>query len=131
MRAIGMDPDARGAQSELGRATGTPQSTISRWLAGEVQPGIPALRDLARVLRVRPIDAVIAAGRLEPADIAGTPRTAEEHIRAAPDLSERERAELLGYLAAMRNRTGYSAPGQPQEDAASDEGEGESRTGTG
>lgn len=124
MRAIGMDPDAWGAQTELATQAGIKASTLSRWLAGGMQPGIPALREIARVLRVRPVDALVAAGHLEPADVGTHPRTAEESIDQMPGLTERERGELRGYLAAIRNRTGYFDIPEPSDeaDAAAEEG---------
>lgn len=97
-----------------------------------MQPGIPALRDLARALHVRAVDALVAAGHLRPTDLGAHPRTAEESITTAPGLTERQRAELLGYLAAMRNRTGYTEPPGSARDAASDDVDGtDVRDGTG
>jgi transcriptional regulator with XRE-family HTH domain len=107
MRAIGMDPDARGAQADLARRAGINPSILSRWIAGSMQPGAQPLRELAHVLRVRPVDLMVAAGRLDPADVTESPRTAEESISQAPGLSEKEKGELLGYLARMRERTGF------------------------
>jgi transcriptional regulator with XRE-family HTH domain len=128
MRAIGMDPDTRGAQADLARRAGLKPSTLSRWLSGEQQPGTEPLRDLAHVLKIRPVDLLVAAGRLEPTDISGGPRNAEESISQAPGLTDREKGELLGYLARMRERTGFYN-NHPRESHGSDEAS-ESNDGT-
>lgn len=113
MRAIGLDPAARGTIAEFGRATGVPASTLSRWLSGSVQPTIPMLRDIAPVLKIRIIDLLIVAGHLEPTETAD----AEEHIAHTPGLSEGQRHELLGYLARMREKTGYNDRAERDEPA--------------
>jgi hypothetical protein len=71
------------------------------------------LRDIAPVLKIRIIDLLIVAGHLDPTETAD----AEEHIAHTPGLSEGQKHELLGYLARMREKTGYNDRAERDEPA--------------
>lgn len=78
-------------------AAGVNQSTVSKWLQGK--GGTPRAENvvmIARSLRRSPVEALVAAGYLEPSDAAAV----IEVNRSAADLSDDELvAELAGRLA--------------------------------
>jgi transcriptional regulator with XRE-family HTH domain len=55
-------------QSEISKAAGVAQSTVSRWMAGE-QPKPVSVISLARHYRMSPVAALVAAGFLKASEI--------------------------------------------------------------
>jgi transcriptional regulator with XRE-family HTH domain len=91
MRATGFD-----SNSELARATGVPDSVISRWRTSGTVPSIAQLRRLQSALQVSLLELVVAAGHLT-AKEAGVnsfspavriPRDARDAIRHDTGLDE-------------------------------------------
>lgn len=114
MRAVGIDPDQRGASGELARKAGLSESQTSRWLKRGDQPTIENLRKLAPVLRVRMADLLVQAGYVTPEELAVSTTTAERGIIEDPTLSDRERRMMLTLLNQMRDRDDDAPPAEPK-----------------
>jgi transcriptional regulator with XRE-family HTH domain len=61
MQAVGFE-----ANSDLARATGVPDSVISRWRTSGTTPSIAQLRRLQSALQVSLVELLVAAGHLSP-----------------------------------------------------------------
>lgn len=81
-------------RKEIAFAAGVDPSGISRWIGGQLPRAEKAI-GFARGLKQRPVEALIAAGYLEPEEVVG----AFEVTRSASELSDDELlAELAGRL---------------------------------
>lgn len=82
------------ANSDLARATGVPDSVISRWRTSGTTPSIGQLRRLCPALQVSLLELLVAAGHLTKDEAGVTtftqpvrvPRTTLDAIRHDPDL---------------------------------------------
>jgi transcriptional regulator with XRE-family HTH domain len=91
MRAVGFE-----ANSDLARATGVPDSVISRWRTSGTTPSIGQLRRLQTALQVSLVELLVAAGHLTPEEAgvtAFTPaqrlsRSTRDAIRHDPELGD-------------------------------------------
>lgn len=79
-------------RKEVAKAAQVNISGISRWLSGETRPSAEKVVSFARGLRQSPIEALIAAGYLEPHEAAGV-------IEVVRSLSEVPDEELLAQIA--------------------------------
>lgn len=88
--------------ADASRASGVSASIISRWLDGQMDPGIDNLRKFAEAVDVPILQAFVAAGYLS-AEEAGQTPTAEPDPTAAPTLAliEEIRARISGHLDAL------------------------------
>ncbi|AIT13447.1 immunity repressor [Mycobacterium phage RonRayGun] len=77
---------------ELAKAAGVHITTVYRWLRKPAQKSPQQVIAFARGLRQSPVEALIAAGYLEPAEVAGV----VEVVRSAGDLPD---DELVGELS--------------------------------
>jgi len=59
--------DAAGAR--IAERAGIPESTISRWLSGKVEPRPRQVVEVARAYNVHPLQALVAAGYLDDSDL--------------------------------------------------------------
>lgn len=83
-------------QVQLAQVTGVAQTAIGRWLRGETQaPRAESVVSFARAIGKEPVEALVAAGYLEPTEAAG-------HIQVTQPLSEYSTDALLEEL---RRRT--------------------------
>ena len=90
--------DSRGfrSSSELARASGVPDSVISRWRSGASVPSLVQLRRLQGPLQVPLLTLLVAAGHLSaqeagaelPPDPEPRPRDTRDAIRRDPGLSD-------------------------------------------
>ena len=104
MRATGF-----GSNSDLAKATGVPDSVISRWRTSGTTPSIGQLRRLGDALQVSLLELLVAAGHLS-ADEAGVTtfspavrvaRSTRDAIRDDPDLDDDLRHLLTLQYEAM------------------------------
>lgn len=129
MQATGFE-----ANSDLARATGVPDSVISRWRTSGTTPSIAQLRRLQSALQVSLVELLVAAGHIS-AEEAGvtafTPpvrvaRGTRDAIRHDPELDD-ELKHLLevqydAMLALARARGGPDAPSVPARGLATGAG---------
>lgn len=92
--------DERGwHQAELSRRSGVDDALISKWLSGQVRPGLAKIRSVCVALGVPPVQGMIASGDLQSEDVGATvvirPRTT-----GPSDLTDKE---LLAELARRLN----------------------------
>ena len=80
------------SRKEVARAARINVSGISRWMTGENKPSAEKVVSFARGLHQSPIEALIAAGYLEPHEAAGV----IEVVRSMWDVTD---SELLAHLA--------------------------------
>lgn len=91
-----MNATGFGSNSDLGRATGVPDSVISRWRTSGTTPSIAQLRRLCPALQVSLLELLVAAGHItaEEAGVTGfTPavrvaRSTQDAIRHDPTLDD-------------------------------------------
>lgn len=94
---------------ELARASGVPESVISRWRNQAVTPSVEQLRRLRTPLQVPLVELLVRAGHLEHEEAALEDRPAPVPIRlgvpealeADPDLPDDLRSLLLAQYRAM------------------------------
>lgn len=96
--------------AELSRRLGVGEAVVSRWLNGKAQPSVDHLRRLARVMKVRLPDLLIAAGHVEASELQvdepkppadPEPMDPAEAVHLWPDYTEREKAFILGAIQGM------------------------------
>ncbi|TFC92080.1 MULTISPECIES: helix-turn-helix transcriptional regulator [Cryobacterium] len=75
------------AGARIAERAGIPESTISRWLAGKVEPRPRQVVEVARAYDVHPLQALIAAGYLDDGDM-------DLPMVMAPQLQLREFTDL-------------------------------------
>lgn len=125
MRAVGIDPDQRGAAAELARKAELSETQVNRWLKKGHQPSIENLRKIAPVLHLRMADLLIHAGHISADELDSPEASSERAILNDTHLAERDRRILLTMLAQMRDKTGYSEltpePPGPEPDAEGDD----------
>lgn len=66
-------------------------SGVGRWLKGTSRPSVEKVISFAHGLRQNPVDALVAAGYLEPSDVPGS----VEIVRSTSELSDEELIEEL------------------------------------
>lgn len=76
---------------EIARAAGVHITTIYRWLGSPKQKSPEMVIKFARGLRQSPVEALIAAGYLEPGEVAGV----IEVVRSSSDLPDSELVDEL------------------------------------
>lgn len=94
---------------DLARASGVPESVISRWRNQGVTPSIEQLRRLRAPLQVPLLELLVRAGHLDPAEAAmeDTPPpvpvrlSVVQVLESDPDLPEDLRSLLLAQYRAM------------------------------
>ena len=86
------------ARKDVAQAAGIDASGISRWINSEQQPRAENVVAFARGLRQPPIEALIAAGYLEPHEASGV----IEVMRSREELSDTELLIELGQRLAER-----------------------------
>lgn len=94
---------------DLARASGVPESVISRWRNQGVTPSVEQLRRLRAPLQVPVVELLVRAGHLEAHEAALEDRPAPVPVRlgvaevleADPDLPEDLRSLLLAQYRAM------------------------------
>ena len=85
-------------QTELARAIGAAQSTVSQLEASTRKPSLDMLRELSRALGVK--TSFLLDGRYD-----GLTRDEEDHFVEYRSLSEEGRRELRHYAAYLRQRS--------------------------
>lgn len=89
-------------RKDVARAAGIDPSGLSRWFGGKQQPRAEKVVAFARALHQSPIEALIAAGYLEPHEAAGV----IEVMRSRQDISDEELLAELGDRLAERPARG-------------------------
>jgi transcriptional regulator with XRE-family HTH domain len=130
MRAVGFE-----ANSDLARATGVPDSVISRWRTSGTQPSIGQLRRLQSALQVSLVELLVAAGHLSAEEARVTSFTPAERVLRGTRDAIRGDAELddeLKHLLevqydamlalARARRPGSNGTQQPAPDVMSGSG---------
>jgi transcriptional regulator with XRE-family HTH domain len=90
---------------ELGALTNLSNAYLSQIERGLHEPSVRVLRSLAEALGVPPETLLAKAGLLDedaPGDAAQTTASAEDAIRADPDLSESQKDALLSVYRSFR-----------------------------
>lgn len=93
VRAVGSTP------KEIATATGVSQSIVSRWLSGTTHPSAENVVGFARAFNGRPVEALMAAGYLDPSEVEG----AFEVMFSPKSLSDRDLLTELADRLARRN----------------------------
>jgi transcriptional regulator with XRE-family HTH domain len=120
-----MDALGFGANSELARASGVPDSAISRWRTTGTTPTIAQLRRLVGPLQASLLELLVAAGHLtrdearlrEVVTPVRQPRTTAEAIDLDPELPDdlkhllHVQYEAMLALASARRGTGLAVRG--------------------
>lgn len=131
MKAVGF-----GANSDLARATGVPDSVISRWRTSGTTPSIGQLRRLQSALQVSLVELLVAAGHLSAEEARVTSFTPAERVTRGTRDAIRHDAELddelkhllevqydaMLALARARNPTPDGSPELPTPDVMSGSG---------
>lgn len=89
------------SRKDIAQAADVNVSGVSRWLTGTSRPSAEKVVTFARGLRLNPVEALVAAGYLDVAEIAG----AVEVVRTRSQLSDEE---LLSELAVRLDRSSRS-----------------------
>lgn len=83
---------------EIAATVGVSTSIVSRWLSGEIRPSAENVVAFARAFRMRPVEALISAGYLEPGEVEG----AFEVMFSPTTLADRDLLEELAHRLATR-----------------------------
>lgn len=86
------------SRKEIATAVGVSPSIVSRWLSGEIHPSAENVVLFARAFHMRPVEALMAAGYLRPAEVEG----AFEVTFSPTSLSDRELLAELAHRLATR-----------------------------
>lgn len=81
-----------GGQAKLSRATGIPDSTLSRMFKGKAIPEVASFESLATVLELDVRDLLVAAGKISDSSLS---ETRQPQVRSVPPTPE-EAAAALG-----------------------------------
>ena len=94
VRGVGATP------KDIGAAVGVSRSIVSRWLTGDAHPSAESVVAFARAYGKRPVEALMAAGFLQPDEVEG----AFEVMFSPSALSDRDLLEELA--KRLRGREG-------------------------
>jgi transcriptional regulator with XRE-family HTH domain len=87
------------ARKDIAAAAGVSTSIVSRWLSGEIRPSAENVVAFARAFHLRPVEALMAAGYLEPGEVEG----AFEVTFSPTALADRDLLEELAHRLATRH----------------------------
>jgi transcriptional regulator with XRE-family HTH domain len=104
MAALGFE-----SNSDLARASGVPDSAISRWRTSGTIPSVAQLRRLQALLQAPLLELLVAAGHLDASEARLTtlsqpvrsPRSTREAIRIDPYLTDDLKQLLIAQYEAM------------------------------
>lgn len=96
-----LDRETKGKKLPLARLIGVDATTVSRWLRQGVAVSEESVRAVARAFDRPPVELLVRVGYYHPDEFAPPPAPDPDddrviqHIRANPDLTDAERAELI------------------------------------
>jgi transcriptional regulator with XRE-family HTH domain len=96
--------------ADLSRATGIPETLISRWLRGLAVPTVESLRLLVDAIHVELLELMVVAGHLSAVEARleedptppGPPPSIEDQILAMPHMSDDKKEALIALLQVLR-----------------------------
>lgn len=97
--------EAAGNKSAFARMAGTTYRTVVRWLNQEVDVSEDKVREIARALRIRPIDLLVRVGYYQPGELERPERPTPDEVAADPALRVIEESDFPPRVKArMRQR---------------------------